>query len=163
MSLTYPEVGATAGTLPPGYRHLRRSTVLGSGDAVFERTSAAVLDWQVQRRSGIDVQAADRSLALGDVVRLRIGVGAFRLGAPAQVVGIVDEPDARGFAYGTLPGHPERGEESFTVRRRPGGEVRLEIVAFSRPARWYSRLGAPLTRLAQDRMTERYLAALREP
>ena len=27
--------------------------------------------------------------------------------APCRVVYVVDEPDRRGFAYGTLPGHPE--------------------------------------------------------
>lgn len=38
-SLTYPEVGQTAGRLPPGYSHLRRSVVVGRGSAEF--TAAA--------------------------------------------------------------------------------------------------------------------------
>jgi len=160
-ALTYAELGATAGILPPGYRHLRRSAVLGPGDELFQRASEAVLDWQIQERSGIRVEGGHRPLSVGDEVRLRIGVGRWRLVAPARVVRIIDEPDARGFAYGTLPGHPERGEESFVVRRRADGAIQLEIVAFSRPARWYSRLGAPLTRLAQRWMTGRYLVALR--
>ena len=33
--LTYPEVGATKGALPPGYHHLRRSRVIGSGGEAF--------------------------------------------------------------------------------------------------------------------------------
>lgn len=30
----------------------------------------------------------------------------------------IDEPDRQGFAYGTLPGHPESGIEQFTLTRR---------------------------------------------
>jgi uncharacterized protein (UPF0548 family) len=48
------------------------------------------------------------------------------------------------------------------VVRLDGDIIRLDIVAFSRPARWYSRLGAPVSRLVQDRITLRYLAALRD-
>jgi hypothetical protein len=40
--LTYREVGSTAGEFPPGYRHLRRSAVIGSGAAAFNRASDAL-------------------------------------------------------------------------------------------------------------------------
>jgi uncharacterized protein (UPF0548 family) len=42
----------------------------------------------------------------------RLTVKAFGIGfkAPVRVVYVVDEPTRRGFAYGTLPGHPESGE-----------------------------------------------------
>jgi uncharacterized protein (UPF0548 family) len=36
----------------------------------------------------------------------------------------------------------------------------FRITAFSKPGRWFTRLGAPLARLVQTRMTRRYLAAL---
>jgi uncharacterized protein (UPF0548 family) len=31
------------------------------------------------------------------------------------VIYVVDQADQFGFAYGTLPGHPEMGEVAFTV------------------------------------------------
>jgi uncharacterized protein (UPF0548 family) len=77
------------------------------------------------------------------------------------VLRVIDEPDRAGFAYGTLPGHPEAGIEEFVLSRSPTGLVRLDIDAVSRPATWYARLGAPLTRLVQARITRRYLRALR--
>ena len=40
---------------------------------------------------------------------------------PCRIVWVVDEPDAFGFGYGTLRGHPDEGEESFVVRGGPGG------------------------------------------
>ena len=76
------------------------------------------------------------------------------------MVYVVDEPDRAGFAYGTLPGHPESGEELFAVELRTDGSVVATIYAFSRPARWYTRLGGPVARLAQRLMTRRYLAAM---
>lgn len=72
----------------------------------------------------------------------------------------MDEPDRVGFAYGTLPGHPECGEQSFVVTRDETGAVWFTIRAFSRPARWFSRLGAPVTRVLQRLATRRYLRAL---
>jgi len=79
--------------------------------------------------------------------------------ATARVVYLVDELDRSGFAYGTLPGHPEKGEESFVVIRRDN-RVTFEITAFSRPHHALARLGGPITRLVQLRATRRYIAAL---
>jgi uncharacterized protein (UPF0548 family) len=77
--------------------------------------------------------------------------------APCRVVYVTNEPDRFGFAYGTLPGHPERGEEAFHVAKDDSGTVRFEIVAFSRPASAAARLGGPLSRAAQTRTTRRYV------
>jgi uncharacterized protein (UPF0548 family) len=38
--------------------------------------------------------------------------------------------------------------------------VNAEVVAFSRHATWWSRLGSPVTSLAQRVITTRYLTAL---
>lgn len=42
------------------------------------------------------------------------------------------------------------------------GVVTIEIIAFSRPGRWFSRLGGPISRAVQSRVTDRYLFALRD-
>ncbi|WP_066520404.1 DUF1990 family protein [Curtobacterium ammoniigenes] len=80
--------------------------------------------------------------------------------APVRVVSVVDEPDRKGFAYGTLEGHPVRGEESWVIERTADGSVWLQVRAFSRPANWKWRLVGPLLRRQQRRMTEEYLRAL---
>ena len=69
----------------------------------------------------------------------------------------------RGFFYGTLPGHPECGEERFTVRIDERSVVWAEICAFSRPGRWFTRLAGPLGGRLQARATKRYLTALTAP
>ena len=114
--LTYAEAGATAGVLPPGYHHLRRSVGIGSGAQVFTAAAGALAGWQVHARAGLHVSASRSppKLQAGAVV-LGLGLGAIRIGAPCWVVYVIDEPDRHGFAYGTLPGHPERGEEAFLI------------------------------------------------
>jgi uncharacterized protein (UPF0548 family) len=83
------------------------------------------------------------------VAILGIGIEGVRLSAPVRVVEVINEPATRGFSYRTLPGHPDSGEERFTVHIDGAGTVRGDIQAFSRPACWLSRLAGPIGRWAQ--------------
>lgn len=154
--LTYPEVGATAAAqLPPGYDHLSVSTQIGTGRARFEEAADAVMHWGMQRGARLRVQASSDAAEISTIVVVRM-LGVLR--APCRVVYVVDEPDARGFAYGTLPGHPESGEERFAVRFDPTtSAVYAEVSAFSRPGTWWSKVGRPVVRLAQPIIAKRYL------
>lgn len=157
LQLTYRDVGATASTLPHGYHHVRKSAVIGSGRPRFEDAAAKVMRWGMLRGAGVRVDATSEVAGVGSEVL--VGIGPVR--APCRVVYVVDEPDRRGFAYGTLPGHPESGEELFAVRYDPAtGEVYAEVIAFSRHATWWSKLGSPVTALMQRLITSRYLSAL---
>lgn len=156
MPLTYTEVGATAGLMPAGYRHLRKSSVIGTGRERFEEAATQGMRWGMLRGAGLRVIATTEVAEVGSEVLVHLGPVA----APCRVVYVVDEPDRSGFAYGTLPGHPESGEELFVVRYGPNGDVIAEVSAFSRHATWWSRLGAPLTLLVQRLVTGRYLRAL---
>ena len=157
LKLTYREVGATAGRLPDGYHHVRKSAVIGRGRQRFEEAAAKVMRWGMLRGAGVRVEAGTEVAAVGSEVL--VGLGPLR--APCRVVFVIDEPDRRGFAYGTLPGHPETGEELFAVRYDPASdEVYAEVVAFSRHGTWWSKLGSPVTSLAQRVITSRYLTAL---
>jgi uncharacterized protein (UPF0548 family) len=157
LQLTYRDVGATASTLPHGYHHVRKSAVIGSGRPRFEDAAATVMRWGMLRGAGVRVDATSEVAGVGSEVL--VGIGPVR--APCRVVYVVDEPDRRGFAYGTLPGHPESGEELFAVRYDPAtGEVHAEVIAFSRHATWWSKLGSPVTALMQRVITSRYLSAL---
>lgn len=149
---TYPEVGATRSELPPGYRHVRVSRVV---PVPFESATETLMTWQVPERAGLSVAASSARVEPGSVTEMRwLGMRI-----PCRVVYVVSEPGRVGFAYGTLPGHPEAGEEAFMLEPAEAG-TRFTITAFSRPATLMARLGAPLARRVQDLMTERYLASL---
>lgn len=159
LPFSYPEIGGTdRDILPDGYRTLHETEVLPDGLDLHD-CRRVLLRWGLQTGAGVRV-AASGPVEPGAVADLRIGWGRCSVRAPVRIVGVVDEPDRVGFSYGSLPGHPERGEESFLARRRPDGRTELTIRAFSREARWFSRLGAPVTRLIQTWMTRRYLAVL---
>jgi uncharacterized protein (UPF0548 family) len=154
---TYPEVGATPEP-QPGYLNLTRTGTVASGD--LDAAAEALLTWQVQERAGLAVAASSRRATADTVVELRLGAGPVGLRIPCRIVYVVDEADRRGFAYGTLPGHPETGEELFLLERHVDGSVTFTVTAFSRPATFLARAGGPLTRAGQRRMTDRYLRAL---
>lgn len=163
-AFTYPEVGATrrAGQLPPpGYHLLRVRARVGRGPEAFARAGGAVLGWRMHRALGVRMDTVAAEAAPGVRVVVGIGVGPLRITAPCEVVWTVRDEDRIGFAYGTLPGHPERGEESFIVARDPDGSVWLEVTAFSQPAAWYTRAAGPLGRLAQRTYAHRCGQVLR--
>jgi uncharacterized protein (UPF0548 family) len=155
---TYPEVGATAGELPAGYHHVHASAVIGHGPSDLEAAATTLLTWDMHQRAGMRILSAPPRAEAGAEVELRW------LGRriPCRVVDVVDEPRRRGFAYGTLPGHPERGEERFLVSLDEAtDDVTASITAFSRPGAWTTKLAGPIGRWIQHWMTRRYLKALR--
>lgn len=171
--VTYGAVGATRDPdllrFPPqGYRAVQASTRIGHGPERFRRAVDEALRWGIQRRSGFEVSVDDRpdgaagnQLVPGDSVTLGLRVlGLLRFRSPLRVVYVVDEPELRGFAVGTLPGHQVEGEECFLIEQRADGTVWLTIRAFSRPAgrRW--RGVAWLLRIGQWVVRRRYLWAL---
>jgi len=156
--LTYAPVGATSGDLPTGYNHTQRRTLIGAGADTFTQAAEAVLTWEMHRRSGLVVTAAGPAVE-GMTVVMGLGAG-LRLLIPCRVVYVVDEPMRRGFAYGTLPDHPEQGEEAFVVTRDADDSVWFEINAFSRPGALLVRWAGPLGRAIQSLMTTRYERAV---
>jgi uncharacterized protein (UPF0548 family) len=155
---TYPHVGAGRGDVSPaGYRSLEMLRELGTDDEVFDTATARLFGWHMHRAAGIRVAPGTPAPAPGVDVCLEWGIGPIRSAAWCRVVDVIDEPDRRGFSYGTLTGHPESGEETFVVERDGDGRTTARITAFSRPARWYTRIAGPLGRLMQRRITQRYL------
>jgi uncharacterized protein (UPF0548 family) len=99
----------------------------------------------------------------GDTAVLLLGWRGLSFRIPVRVVYVVDDPNRRGFAYGTLKGHPKRGEKAFVVERRDDDSVWLVIRAFSRPANLLWRVGYPALRLMQAVFTSRYEHSLTRP
>jgi len=89
--------------------------------------------------------------------------GVWSLNA-CRIVDVINEvgPTTRfGFAYGTLPGHAESGEERFQIEwNREDDSVWYDIRAFSRPNHWLTRLGYPIVRRIQQRFARDSAAAM---
>jgi len=143
----------------PGDAHVVGQRRPLGGPEVFDPAVEFVLGFGMQRGAGFDVSASTALAEEGTEVVMRARFGPVRVVAPARVVYVIAEAGRCGFAYGTLPGHPESGEELFLVER-VGEETWVEIRAFSRPGRWFTRLGGPVVRLLQARATVAYLDAV---
>jgi uncharacterized protein (UPF0548 family) len=159
---TYQDIGATIkGIRPSGFRHDHYEADIGRGAAAYERAVAGLRQWKAHTARGIGVYPEGVEICMGATVIVMLGTSALALAAPCRIVGIIDEADRWGFAYGTLPGHPEQGEERFVVSRSTDEAVRFEITAFSRPGDRLTRLSGPIARTIQKKGTESYLDALR--
>jgi uncharacterized protein (UPF0548 family) len=159
---TYSEIGATLrGDHPDGYHHGLYQTTLGMGPEVFQRATVGLQTWKAHRGPGTGVLPHGTTIKTGATVVVTLGTPWLALAAPCRIVGVVDESDRWGFAYGTLPDHPEQGEESFVVSVTDEGVVEFKITAFSRPGQWITRLTGPVGRAAQAAGTNGYLKALR--
>ena len=169
--LTYSEVGATrargtgatgaqpAASLPTGYRHLSRSRQLAHGTS-WAAAVQALLSWQVPDRAGLRVQVSAPVIVQGSVGVLSFGLGRVAVRAPVRVVYLDRLADACVFAYGTLPGHAEIGEEAFALDRTDAGAIVFTITAFSRPGTLLTRVAGPVGSLVQSAATQRYLHSL---
>lgn len=156
---TYDAVGATAtDDRPPGFRHDRWHRVLGTGDEAFERATAGLQHWLPQRASGFSVGFAGL-VEPGAVVAIAAPLPVGFVVVTARIVYVEADADRYAWAYGTLPIHPESGEERFAVYRR-GDEVVFEVTAFARVRHPLGRLVPPVARRLQVQANHRYLDAM---
>jgi uncharacterized protein (UPF0548 family) len=65
LPLTYAEVGATAGPLPPGYHHVQKSAAIGRGRRRFEEAASKGMLWGMLRGAGLGVEATTEVAAAG--------------------------------------------------------------------------------------------------
>jgi uncharacterized protein (UPF0548 family) len=165
LDFSYPAVGATKGRLPAGYVVDHTRVRVGNGERAFEAARAALLRWEHFRLGWVEAQPAEDGIRVGSMVAvLARGLGLWWLNACRVVYLVDDEQKAArrwGFAYGTLPGHAESGEERFLIEwDQTGGDVRYDILAFSRPRHPLARLGYPLARRLQRRFARDSAAAM---
>ena len=163
LGLTYAAVGATAGEPPAGYVVDRTRVKLGEGEKVFAAAKAALRGWQHFRLGWAEAWPPDTPIEARRVVGVLGRVGGLWCRNACRIVYVVGEdvPVKRfGFAYGTLPGHVESGEERFTVEWRQDDSVWYDVVAFSRPNQLLARLGYPLVRRVQKRFARDSAAAM---
>lgn len=162
QDFTYPEVGATReARRPDGHRHLRKRMLVGHGPAVFGNAADAVMEFWMHRAIPVRVDASASRAAPGVSVVIGMGVGPLRLTAPCRIVWTREEQRYAGWAYGTLAGHPQSGEESFVVHLDDEGDVWLTVTAFSRPATTAAELAGPFGRAFQGAYARRCGAVLR--
>jgi uncharacterized protein (UPF0548 family) len=155
LPFTYSAVGATATTPPAGYVVDHTRIKLEEGETVFHSARAALQRWEQFRLGWVEAWSPDTPIQPNEVVAVMgRAIGLWWLNA-CRIVYALDEPGPIrkfGFAYGTLPGHVESGEERFLIEwDRGDNSVWYDILAISRPNHFLTRLGYPVVRRLQKR------------
>jgi len=153
---------STLETAPPGYRLDRDAIDLGAGQEVFERARECLGRWAAHLGSGLRLHPERPEIVEGRDVLISIRVGPVHVVAACRTVAVVDELRRFGFAYATLPLHPERGRQAFFVEHGDDDVVRFVVSTVSRPRAWWARASAPLTRAVQRRAAKKYVSAVSE-
>ena len=148
-----------------GYAVDHNRVRLGQGEATFDRAVAALRAWKMFDRGWIEVLPPGASVEVGTTVAVLARHHGFRSLNACRIVYLIGEDDGDvlryGFAYGTLPGHGERGEERFTVELRRGDDtVHYDLYAFSRPDHPLAKVGHPLARRLQRRFARDSMQAM---
>ncbi len=164
LEFSYQAVGATATTPPAGYVVDRTRVKLGDGEPVFDSAIAALQRWEQFRLGWVEAWSPDTPIQPGEVVAVMgWAIGMWWLNS-CRIVYVVDEfgPIRKfGFAYGTLPVHAESGEERFLIEwDRSDNSVWYDILAFSQPNQFLTRLGYPVVRRLQKRFGRESAASL---
>jgi uncharacterized protein (UPF0548 family) len=156
---TYEPVGASAtDDWPSGFRHDHWEVELGTGDETFERAVAGLQHWLPQRGSGFAV-GFDGLVEPGRTVAIAAPLPIGFVIVTARIIYVEAEADRYAWAYGTLPIHPEVGEERFAIVRHDDA-VHFEITAFSKVTDPLGRLVPPIARALQVRANRAYLDAM---
>lgn len=160
---TFTNVEAVlTGITPDGFHRISRSTTLGEGSDCFNRASHGIRSWRGHDLLGLRIFPVDTSPIKNDTVVVTLGCSYLSIAAPCRIVTVIDESDRCGFIYATLPGHPERGAESFVVTIGNDDIVRFRIDALSAPGDWSTRYAGPLGRAVQSIATSGYLRSMRD-
>ncbi len=158
LPFSYEEVGASKEKIPSGYPINHRRIRLGSGAETFARAKKAVQSWTMYRLDWTRLYPADAPIAEDETVCVVVNHGFCWSLNPCRIVYVLEENGAverYGFAFGTLPGHSEEGEERFIVERLHADDsVWFELLSFARPHHILARVGFPFVRLFQHKFAE---------
>jgi len=167
---SYPHVGCTRdepATLA-GFSRDHERVLLGKGEAVFRRAAEAIARWQMMPPSVVQPCPPGAKIEEGAMTANLFR--AWSLGGwltlPTRILYLVEDRKDQflrsGFAYGTVRGHWEHGEERFLALWDQGNDsVWYDLLVYSRPRHPLARLAYPYTRWEQSRFRRLSAAAMR--
>jgi uncharacterized protein (UPF0548 family) len=158
---SYPEIGSTRWKIPEGYIVDHNRITLGSGRETFRRAIAAIRAWEMFNIGWARLLPHNTPIEIGTTVAVVVRHFGFWSKSACRTVYVIEQERLFGFAYGTLQQHAERGEERFSVVWNDEDDsVVYDILAFSTPGQWQTRIANPLARMLQRRFARDSMAAM---
>jgi len=158
LPFSYQEVGASKSAIPFGYPVNHHRVQLGNGENTFARAKDAIQSWTVYKLEWTRLYPCDTPIAVGKVVCVVVNHGFCWSMNPCRIIYLLEETgeiERFGFAFGTLPGHSEEGEERFTIEwRHADDSVWYELLSFARPHHILAKIGFPFVHLFQQKFAK---------
>lgn len=162
-NFSYPEVGFTNRSADvPGYDNDFNKVQLGTGNAAFLAACEAIRTWKMFPGGWARIEPVGAAMQKGKTLTMIVHLFGLHWVNACRIVYTLNEERRFGFAYGTLPGHIEYGEELFSVEWRKDDTVWYVLKAFSRPRLWVVKLGYPIARRLQRRFVRESQLAMKE-
>ena len=162
LDFTYPEVGATNAKPPAGYTIDNNRVQLGNGETIYRAAVAVLKEWRQFDLGWLSVVPRGVPTEVGEIVAVKArALGTWSLNA-TRVIYVINEARRFGYAYGTLPGHIECGEERFLIEWLTDDSVWYDILAFSRPRHPLVRASYPFARMLQKKFARESMLRVKE-
>ncbi len=173
QSISYPDVGASRHLVDSSDRNLsncynidHNRLLLGSGSKLFEQAKIALKNWEMFRLDWVELLYPNSPIEVGSTVGIMIQqLGIWSIN-PCQIIYVFEEhglTEKWGFAYSTLPDHGLCGEERFVVEWcRSEDTVWYDLLAFSRPNQWLTKIFPWYIRRLQKRFGADSLEAMKK-
>jgi uncharacterized protein (UPF0548 family) len=146
LSFSYEEVGCSQNAIPLGYPINHHRIQLGYRADVFDRAKNAIQNWTMYQLDWTRLYPPNAPIAAQEVVCVVANHHVCWSLNPCRIVYVLEGEAGTirryGFAFGTLPGHSEEGEERFTVEwRQEDDSVWYELLSFARPHHFLAKIG----------------------
>lgn len=163
LNFTYSQHGDSATSEKvAGFDNDFQRVLIGQGDADFAKACEAIRHWKMFPPAWTRILPAQTPIKTGETIAMYAAAFGLWWRNSCRIVYVVDEPQRFGFAYGTLPGHIECGEEVFMVERDENGQVWYVIRAFSKPHHWLAQIAYPIMRVFQARFRKDSAQAMKD-
>jgi uncharacterized protein (UPF0548 family) len=143
------------------YDYDETTTLLGEGRELFESAKQLMRRWQMFPAEWTSIYPENTPIETGQRVAVLFRLFGLWWWNSSEIQYTIRETNRFGFAYGTLPGHVEQGEELFLVEMDEEEKVWYTIKAFSRPAYGLVRLVYPYARSQQRRFVRASMSRMK--
>lgn len=161
---SYPDADIAGRQSPRGYTQDHNRIKVGEGADTFGRAVEALKRWDMFNIGWLQLCWPDAPIETGTTVAVLADLRCLWSLNACRIARVFDEDgEVRryGFAYGTLPEHVERGQESFIVEwHSKDDSVWYDLAAYSRPNQLLAKLGYPVTRVLQKRFARDSMQAM---
>jgi uncharacterized protein (UPF0548 family) len=154
LPFSYLEIGASKDRIPDNYPVNHHRIRIGNGAQTFDRAKKAIDDWTMYKLDWTRVYPPKTPINIGESVCIVVNHGFCWSINSCRIIYVLNEYNEStkryGFAFGTLPGHSETGEERFTVEwNRADDSVFYELLSFARPQHILAHIGFPFVTFFQ--------------